>query len=271
MDNQRRTPHNLVSAWLLLGWAYLSTRLRFFYWRHTLIKHSGRVESKQASMKQTLLLIRHGQTTWNVEHRLPGHLAGVSLNDTGRAQAERLSKALLPVPISAVISSPLERALCTAEYLVLERSLEIGTDPDLMDTEVGPWAGRTIDDVNKNDPAWKEYLKNPMVAPEGIETFPQVQQRALAAVERWLAQADRGAYPAIVSHDDVTKLLLAHYMGLDVRQAGTLRIENASVSLVELEPGRPAHILAVSWTPQPGWLKLPIAEPVTSIAAEQHE
>jgi len=263
MDSQRRTSQNIFSATVLISWTYLRAQWRFFRWRRTLLNYLKAVESKQVRMKQTLLIVRHGQTTWNVEHRLPGQLPGVALNATGREQAERLAEALKVLPVSSIISSPLERALNTAEYIARIHSLEIYKEPALMDTNVGRWAGQTIEEVSKNDPDWKEYVKNPAVAPEGIETFPQVEQRVIAAVEQWLARDDIGAYPTFVAHADVVKLLLAHYMGLDASRAGTLHIDNASVSLVELDTehkDQQPHIVAVGWTPKPGWLKVPTSE-----------
>jgi probable phosphoglycerate mutase len=220
-------------------------------------------------MKKTLLFIRHGQTKWNVEHRLPGQLAGVELNDTGRQQATRLAEALTVLPISAIISSPLERAVATAEFIAQGRDLSIQLEADLMDTDVGPWAGQIINDVAKNDPAWKAYVKDPTVAPEGVETFPQVQQRALAAIERWCSQENIGAYPAFVAHADVVKLLIAHYTGLEAGRAGSLLIDNASISLVELQKEQRPHVLAIGWSPHPGWLKPPSLEKLTGIDQEQ--
>ncbi len=259
-----RQRQSLVYAWMIICQAYFCALWRFFCWRWRLQYHPEELEGKHTYMKQTLLIVRHGQTTWNVEHRLPGQLPGVALNDTGREQAALLGEALSVLPISAIISSPLERAYHTAEYLVQGRSIEIRKEPDLMDTNVGAWAGQRIEDVSKNDPAWKEYVKNPTVAPEGVETFPLVQQRVVAAVERWRSLDNIGAYPAFVAHADVVKVLLAHYMGLDVACAGTLHIDNASVSLVELEndpdKGRTAHIVALGWTPRPGWLKVPTSK-----------
>lgn len=212
-------------------------------------------------MKQTLLIVRHGQTVWNVEHRLPGQLAGVALNETGRQQASRLAEALRELPISAIISSPLERAMHTAEYLAQDRNITIAQDADLMDTDVGPWAGQIIEDLVKNDPNWKAYVKDPTVAPEGIETFPQVQQRVVAAINRWLAKDDLGAYPVFVAHADVVKLLLAHFAQLNSERAGVFFIENASVSLVEIEKDQSPHVLTIGWSPKPGWLKVPLPVP----------
>ncbi|HTI14201.1 MAG TPA: histidine phosphatase family protein [Dictyobacter sp.] len=211
-------------------------------------------------MKQTLLFIRHGQTTWNAEHRLPGQLPGISLTENGRQQAERLAVSLADLPISAIISSPLERACDTAAYLMKDRNLELQLEPDLMDTDIGPWAGQIIGELAKSDPDWNAYVRNPTEAPEGVETFPQVQQRVVAAVERWRSGPDVGAYPAFVAHADVIKLLVAHYSGMDIIRAGSILIDNASVSLVELEPEKDPHIIAIGWSPRPGWLKPPIPE-----------
>ncbi len=254
---------------LLVGRIYLRVWSRFLCWRIRLwLQCIRKVESTQTHMKQTLLIIRHGQTTWNVEHRLPGQLPGVSLNDTGRQQAALLADALAVLPISAIISSPLERAYDTAEIIAKGRELSIQLEPDLMDTDVGSWSGKIIEDLTKNDPAWKEYVKDPTVAPEGVETFPQVQGRAVAALERWRKQENIGAYPAFVAHADVVKLLVAHYTGLEAKRAGSLLIENASVSIIEIddEQQQHLHVLSIGWSPRPGWLKPPI--PVTPPSKE---
>jgi broad specificity phosphatase PhoE len=240
---------------------YYTVTCRFLRWRlHLWLQQFRKVESTQTLMKQTLLIIRHGQTTWNIEHRLPGQLPGVALNETGRQQSARLAEALSVLPISAIISSPLERAYVTATYVEQKRNLSIYLEPDLMDTNIGPWAGMVIQDLSKNDPAWSAYVKDPTVAPEGVETFPQVQQRAVAAVERWRTREGIGAYPAFIAHADVIKLLVAHYTDLNARRAGSLMIDNASVSLIELEDEQPPRVLSIGWSPHPGWLKVPTPE-----------
>lgn len=242
-------------------WIYLCMWVRFAGWRLQLwLRPSHILESTNRSMKRTLLIVRHGQTTWNVEHRLPGQVPGVVLTENGREQAARLAESLSVLPISNIISSPLERARDTAAYIAEGRDLEIQFEPDLMDTNIGGWAGKVIDDLSKNDPAWKAYVKDPTVAPEGIETFPQVQHRAVAAIERWLAHESVGAYPVFVAHADVVKLLVAYYTGLEAGRAGTLMIDNASVSLIELEDSQRPRVLAIGWSPRPGWLKPPIPE-----------
>jgi len=220
------------------------------------------MESTHTGMKQTLLFIRHGQTTWNAEQKLPGQLPGIALNEKGREQAAQLAEALSAIPISAIISSPLERALNTAEILAQGRDLPIQLEPDLMDTDIGRWAGQNYEQIGKTDPEWKAYVQDPTVAPEGVETFPQVQQRALAAVERWRTQESIGLYPAFVAHADVVKLLIAHYLGLEAKRAGSLFIDNASVSIVEIDKENihQVRVVAIGWSPHPGWLKPTITE-----------
>lgn len=214
-------------------------------------------------MKQTLLIIRHGQTTWNAEHLLPGQLPGIPLDDKGREQVAKLAEALSDIPISAIISSPLERARDTAQIIAESRGLTVQFEPDLMDTNVGHWAGQKYDELSKNDPEWKAYALDPTTAPEDVETFPQVQQRAMAAIERWQKQETSGEYPAFVAHADVVKLIVAYYTGLDAGKASRLFVDNASVSIVEIdsENVHPTRVVAVGWNPRPGWLKPTIIGP----------
>lgn len=205
-------------------------------------------------MRRLLLLIRHGQSAWNVEHRLPGHLPGISLTEQGKEQAERLAQALRPLPISAIISSPLERAAETAQYLAQGRDLSIQYDPDLMDLNSGPWAGQIAETLLANNPARRAFLRDPTVTPPGVESFPEVEARALAAVRRWLANEATGPRPAFVTHDDVIKVLLAHYFGIPIQRSRSIVVGNASVSVVALTDNYPARVLATSWSPAPEWL-----------------
>jgi probable phosphoglycerate mutase len=249
------------ASWLHLIWLYLVVGGRFRMWRVHIWLHSWYSRgSIQSPMKQTLLLIRHGQTTWNREHRLPGQLPGIPLTEEGRQQVARLAEALRVLPISTVVSSPLERARDTAQYLISERNLELQLEPRLMDTNVGHWSGQVFEDLTKNDPTWKAYVKDPTVAPDDVETFPQVQQRAVAAVEHWRTRGNVGAYLAFVAHADVVKLILTHYLHLDVRRAPNLLIDNASVSIVEIDKDGHSRVVAIGWTPRPGWLTPPLLQ-----------
>jgi probable phosphoglycerate mutase len=212
-----------------------------------------------------LLLVRHGETTYNVEKRLPGQLPGVPLTDEGRRQAQRAAVALSNLPLSAVVSSPLERAKETAEILARGWALPVRLDPRLMDTDIGPWASKQLDELNKSEPAWKAYVAKPSAPPEGVEGFTSVQARSVAAVKDILADESLGSYVALVAHADVVKLILAYYTETPVDCARFTSIANASISALLFSDDPKPHLLAVNWTAFPGWLvpfslKLPQAQ-----------
>ena len=219
---------------------------------------SATVERKPEQRPARLvILVRHGETTYNVERRLPGQLAGVALTDEGRRQAQRAAVALSGLPISAVIASPLERARETAEILARGWALPVRTEPRLMDTDVGSWSGALLDDLNKNDPAWKAFVEHPNQPPAGVEGFEAVRARAVAAVDAALQDAATGNYLVMVAHADIIKLLLAHYTAMETEAARFIAIGNCAISALAFTGETMPHLLAINWTATPGWLMPP--------------
>ncbi len=214
-----------------------------------------------------LLLIRHGQTAYNVEGRLPGQLPGIPLNDEGRRQAHRAAVALAALPLSTIISSPLERAAETATIIARGWGLAVRTDPRLMDTDVGHWAGQKIDEIAKSDPAWKVFVKNPDEPPAGVESFSVVQARAIAVAKEALADPANGDYIVLVAHGDVVKLILAEYMKTPIPCVPYLTVANASISGLAFTSDEPPQILATNWTADPRWLVAHATPPPPTPAA----
>jgi broad specificity phosphatase PhoE len=208
-----------------------------------------------------LYLVRHGQATFNVEGRLPGQLDGVALTDHGRRQAYRAAVALSAVPLSAVLSSPLERARETAEVIARGGALPVRLDARLKDTDVGPWAGQVIGELEKNDPRWRAFVEHPTEPPEGVESFTSVQARAVTACEDLRRDPAAGDYLCVVAHADVVKLILAHYTRTHVEAARFLSIDNASISALAFDGDQPARLLGLNWTATPGWLLPAIMNP----------
>ena len=206
-----------------------------------------------------LLLVRHGQSTYNVEGRLPGQLPGIPLTDEGRRQAQRAAIALAGLPLGAVVSSPLERARETADIIARGWALPTRLDARLMDIDVGAWSGEKLDDLNKTDPRWKAFAEHPDQAPEGVESFPEVQARAVASVEDIRQDTALGPYVVLVAHADVVKLILAHYTGLETERARFLVVGNASISALAFPPKGEPHLLALNWNALPEWLSPPAA------------
>ncbi|PWT73383.1 MAG: hypothetical protein C5B60_08235 [Chloroflexi bacterium] len=214
----------------------------------------GQPKGKPARL---LLLVRHGQTTFNLEGRLPGQLPGIALTDEGRRQAQQAAVALSGLPLSAVISSPLERALDTAQIIARGWALPVQLDPRLMDTDVGTWSGQKLDDLNKTDPLWKSFVERPNQPPPGVESFTAVENRSVAVVERILQDTSLGQYVVLVAHADVVKLILAHYTGLPSERARFLVVGNASISALAFPPEGEPHLLALNWSALPEWLSPP--------------
>ena len=212
-------------------------------------------EKKPAKL---IVLIRHGQTTFNVEGRLPGQLPGVPLTEEGRRQAHQAAVALSQLPLSAVVASPLERARDTAEIIARGFGAPVRLDDRLMDTDVGRWSGQKIEDVARSDPAWKEYLAHPTEPPEGVENLEHVQRRVVAAVEQIREDPRSGNFVAVVAHADVVKLILGHYLEMHLKTSLSTHIANASLSALAFDGDGPPHLLTLNWTPSPGWLVPPL-------------
>ena len=154
-------------------------------------------------MSTRLLLIRHGQSTWNAARRWQGH-SDVPLSDLGRDQARRAARALAAETIDALYASDLVRALETAQIVGEPHGLEPARDPRLRELDVGAWCGLTRDEITAR---WPEALLafdrgDPDARPTGGETRAELAHRVQAALED-LAARHAGATLAIVSHGGV--------------------------------------------------------------------
>lgn len=218
---------------------------------------NGYAKPKQPPRVLRILFVRHGQSTYNVEGRLPGQLPGVALTDEGRRQASRAAIALAGLRLAAVISSPLERARDTAEIIARGWGLQVRYDPRLMDTGMGAWAGRKISDIAREDPNWQAFLKDPNNPPAGVESLTTVQQRTVSVVEELRADMSLAGDVVLVAHADVIKLALAHYTDTPVRGALAIAIANASVSALAFVGDQPPTLLSANWTMTPDWLVAP--------------
>ena len=206
---------------------------------------------------QRILLVRHGQSTFNVEGRLPSQIPNIPLTDEGRRQAHEAAVALAGLQISAIISSPLQRARETAEIIARGWGLPVREESRLMDTEMGRWAGRKISEVSKEDPEWLKFVEKPTEPPEGVEGFNQVRERVVAVIEDLRADATVGDDVVVVAHADVIKLIIAQYTGVSVDAARFIVVGNASISALAFTEGYPLALVATNWTRAPHWLVSP--------------
>jgi len=180
------------------------------------------------------ILVRHGRTSANAQGVLAGWTPGVHLDDTGVEQAAAVATRLAPVRLAAVVSSPLERTVQTAEAIASrqQRSLDVELDERLGECRYGEWTNQRLADLSKL-PLWKTVPEQPSAVtfPDG-ESLPAMQARAIGAVHDWNQQlGDRAAY-VLVSHGDVIKSIVADALGMHLDQFQRIVIDPASVSVI---------------------------------------
>jgi probable phosphoglycerate mutase len=200
-----------------------------------------------------LLLIRHGENDYVKTGKMAGRLPEAHLNQQGQDQAQALSDALKDVPLKAIYSSPLERALETAAPIASARSLEIIPEPDLLDVNVGKWQGKSLK-VLRLMKAWKivQHAPSRFRFPEG-ESFLESQTRIVAALERINQKHKPQDVIAVVFHADPIKLAVAHFIGLpldhfqrlscDTGSVTALHVNEAGANLVRLNQRPPFEFL----------------------------
>lgn len=186
----------------------------------------------------TVLLVRHGRTalTGGV---LAGWTPGVHLDDHGQQQAAAVAERLTPVPLQAIVSSPLERCRETATPLAEGRSVAVETDERLGECRYGEWTGQELKRLAK-DPMWRVVQAHPSAAVfPGGEALRDTQARALDAVRAWSQRLGAEATYAVVSHADVIKALLADALGLHLDLFQRIVVDPCSVSVIRYTPLRP--------------------------------
>lgn len=173
--------------------------------------------------------IRHGQTDWNLEGRMQGH-TNIPLNATGIAQAQQACASLQTLGITRVISSPLSRALQTAEILAASLNLPVETDANLMERTFGSYEGRLTEEVRAEHNLKPEESISKILPPDA-EQWPQTLARSQQAIAYWLTRhpADKILF---VSHGAFFRAL---YEAL-----GGPRLEAKNATPYHFQPAAPA-------------------------------
>jgi len=178
-----------------------------------------------------LLLIRHGENEYVKTGKLAGRLPGIHLNERGQKQAQALGEALKEVPIKSIYSSPLERAMQTAEPIATSHKLTINEEPRLLDGDVGKWQGKSLKVLRLTN-AWKVVQHSPsrFQFPEG-ESFVEVQNRIVSALEGIVKKHNKPRdIIAVVFHADPIKLAISHFLGLPLDHFQRLSCDTGSLS-----------------------------------------
>lgn len=177
-----------------------------------------------------LLLIRHALTP-HVGHKLSGWSSGVHLSDDGKKQAARLTERLHDVQIDAIYSSPLDRALETAQPIAKDHKLRVRQREEIGEVKYGDLEGKSLRMLAKGK-LWSKLQTWPSdVRFPGGESLRETQARAVAAIERLRAEHPKRNV-AVVSHGDWIRLSVAHYVGAHIDLYRRINVDPASVSAI---------------------------------------
>ncbi len=177
-----------------------------------------------------IYVIRHGETQWNREEIFRGR-KDVPLNKNGLEQAEKTAIFLAGNEIEVIFSSPLKRAVQTAESILKhKKNMEIITSHDLIDMNFGIWEGLTLKEVEEKFPVqfgvWKDHPENWKV--KDAETLKDIRKR----VSRFLNSLKGYRNVALVSHRVICKIIIMNVLGLPLSRFWKIKIDTASVSLI---------------------------------------
>ena len=182
--------------------------------------------------KTEIILIRHGETVWNLEERLQGQLDS-PLTPLGVAQAQAVATRLQDEKFSALYSSDLGRAWQTANAIATRTGHSIVTDPRLREKHFGIVHGLTIAEVQANHPtiyAERGVHSPDYAAPEG-ESTRQMLTRGWAAISE-IAERHRGERVVAVTHGGVISVVIRHILGVPLEQPRRFELTNASLHII---------------------------------------
>ena len=194
----------------------------------------------------TLLLVRHGRSTANTAGVLAGWTPGVSLDAHGEKQAKDLADRLTDLPVSLVVSSPLDRCRQTlAPLLEVREPLALRLDERLGECRYGDWTNRPLSEL-ASEPLWRTVQAQPSAAvfpgPEG-ESLREMSHRAVESVREWDAEVEREHGPDALwvacSHGDVIKAIVADALGLHLDQFQRISVEPCSITAIRYTSHRP--------------------------------
>jgi probable phosphoglycerate mutase len=185
------------------------------------------------------LLLRHGQTEMSVQKRYAGR-SDVPLTETGVRQVVAAAKRLASAGLSVIVSSPLQRAVQTAQEVAAATGAAVVTDEGFRETDFGAWEGLTFAEVRERWPGEvTTWLADPAVAPPGGESFAEVSNRVTEALHRVLAGRARQTV-LIVSHVTPIKTLVAQALLAPPPALYRMHLDVAALCEIDWYPDGPA-------------------------------
>lgn len=174
----------------------------------------------------------------------------IPLDDDGLAQAESLARALAEAPLGEVVSSPLVRAVRTAEVLARGRGFEVARDPRLGDLRVGPWEGRATAEVHAST-EYRRMVASPDERAPGGESLRELSRRARGAIDQILGDNPAGDAVAVITHASVIRALVLDFLEAPLESYESIDVAPGSITRIAFH-GASAHVQVVGWTPTLG-------------------
>ena len=185
-------------------------------------------------MTNTIYIVRHGQTEWNLLGKTQGH-GNSDLTQKGIEQAELLADSMTKYPIDYIYSSDLGRAYQTAEIIGNKLNIEVEKTEALREMNFGTWEGRIIKDIIEEDPElYKMWRNEPHLAkiPQG-ETLSQIKERTDAFIKEINEKYD-GKHIVLVTHSLCARIMLLSFLDSDVKNIYRINQANTALNIIEL-------------------------------------
>ena len=185
-------------------------------------------------MTNTIYIVRHGQTEWNILGKTQGH-GDSNLTAKGREQAELLAESMTKYPRDYIYSSDLGRAYQTAEIIGNKLNIEVEKTEALREMNFGTWEGRIIKDIIEEDPElYKMWRNEPHLAkiPQG-ETLSQIKERTDAFIKEINEKYD-GKHIVLVTHSLCARIMLLSFLDSDVKNIYRINQANTALNIIEL-------------------------------------
>jgi probable phosphoglycerate mutase len=196
-----------------------------------------------------LLLVRHAPTA-ETGKKLTGRLPGVSLGESGLEIAKRTAERMASIELTAIYSSPIERTWETAVAIAAHHRAQPIAHDGLLEVDYGDWSGRSLGQLAKLA-AWKVVQMTPsrMTFPNG-ESLVAAQARAVASCEE-IARKHRRGTVALVTHADVIKAAVSHFLGQPLDLFQRIGVAPASVTVIDLPRQGPPTVVATNTNGDP--------------------
>lgn len=184
-----------------------------------------------------IILVRHGETTWNIEGRYQGQ-EDTPLSPRGLEQGQKLAQALKDVHIDLCISSPLQRSYDTCKFCADLHSLPVLTDARLTEIDHGSWEGVLAPDIAAAYPVeFAQWHTAPqLVQMPGGENLEDVRRRVRAAFDEYAEKYD-GQTVLVAAHDAVNKAIICDLLGLGMAHFWQIKQDNTCINVLEYNEG----------------------------------